>query len=154
MLEFSRLTEKPVEIKEDPGSGQSFRPVRRHLRFEGCGHGDGQKGRKAVYKLKRFSSHGQGGSGDVLTGSLRTLAMGMDDCEAASLGVYVHGLAGEAAEKKYGVHLSWPESWQAVSGGGQWKCIKSVCEGGSGPDPEEYEGDPERAAEGTKIIGG
>ena len=26
--------------------------------------------------------------------------MGMDDCEAASLGVYVHGLAGEAAGEK------------------------------------------------------
>ena len=44
-----------------PGSGQGvFGPVRRHLRFEGCGHGDGQKGRKAVYKLKRLSGHGQG----------------------------------------------------------------------------------------------
>ena len=47
----------------------------------------------------------KGGSGDVLTGVIAgLLAMGMDDCEAASLGVYVHGLAGEAAEKKYGVH--------------------------------------------------
>ena len=47
----------------------------------------------------------KGGSGDVLTGVIAgLLAMGMDDCEAASLGVYVHGLAGEAAGKKYGVH--------------------------------------------------
>ena len=32
------------------------------------------------------------------------LALGMDDCEAASLGVYLHGLAGEAAAEMYGVH--------------------------------------------------
>ena len=58
----------------------------------------------------------KGGSGDVLTGVIAgLLAMGMDDCEAASLGVYVHGLAGEAAEKNTAFTRSWPESWQAVS---------------------------------------
>ena len=47
----------------------------------------------------------KGGSGDVLCGVIAGfLALGMDECEAASLGVYVHGLAGEAAERKYGVH--------------------------------------------------
>lgn len=47
----------------------------------------------------------KGGSGDVLCGVIAgLLGLGVDECEAASLGVYVHGLAGEKAAKKYGVH--------------------------------------------------
>ena len=47
----------------------------------------------------------KGGSGDVLCGVIAGLAgMGMEECDAASLGVYVHGLAGEVAARKYGVH--------------------------------------------------
>jgi len=47
----------------------------------------------------------KGGSGDVLCGLIAgLLGLGMDECEAASLGVYVHGLAGEAAAKKFGIH--------------------------------------------------
>jgi len=47
----------------------------------------------------------KGGSGDVLCGVLAgLLGLGMDECEAASLGVYVHGLAGEAAARKFGMH--------------------------------------------------
>ena len=43
------------------------------------------------------------GSGDVLTGALAALiAMGMEEGQAAVLGVYLHGLAGEAAEKALG----------------------------------------------------
>lgn len=50
-------------------------------------------------------SMAKGGSGDVLCGVIAGLmAIGMDDCEAASLGVYIHGLAGERAALKYGVH--------------------------------------------------
>lgn len=47
----------------------------------------------------------KGGAGDVLCGVIAgLLALGMEECEAASLGVYVHGLAGEAAERKFGAH--------------------------------------------------
>lgn len=47
----------------------------------------------------------KGGSGDVLCGVIAGfLALGMEECDAASLGVYVHGLAGEAAERKFGAH--------------------------------------------------
>ena len=41
------------------------------------------------------------GSGDVLTGLLAALlSQGMEPYEAAKTGVYLHGLAGEAAEKR------------------------------------------------------
>lgn len=47
----------------------------------------------------------KGGSGDVLCGVIAgLLALGMEESEAASLGVYIHGLAGEAAERRYGIH--------------------------------------------------
>ena len=47
----------------------------------------------------------KGGSGDVLTGVIAGLvALGLEESDAAALGVYVHGLAGEAAEKHFGVH--------------------------------------------------
>ncbi len=44
-----------------------------------------------------------GGSGDVLTGVIAGLAAnGMPAYEAACMGVYLHGLGGEAAQKKFG----------------------------------------------------
>ena len=47
----------------------------------------------------------KGGSGDVLTGVIAGLiALGLEESDAASLGVYVHGLAGEKAAKRFGVH--------------------------------------------------
>jgi NAD(P)H-hydrate epimerase len=47
----------------------------------------------------------KGGSGDVLTGVIAGfIAIGMEECDAASLGVYVHGLAGEKAEAAAGTH--------------------------------------------------
>ncbi len=45
------------------------------------------------------------GSGDVLTGVIAgLLAQGMDNLQAATLGVYIHGLAGESAAYKLGTH--------------------------------------------------
>lgn len=50
-------------------------------------------------------SMAKGGSGDVLCGVIAgLLGLGMDECDAASLGVYVHGLAGESAAKNVGTH--------------------------------------------------
>lgn len=47
----------------------------------------------------------KGGSGDVLSGTIAGLiAIGMEDCEAASFGAYLHGLAGERAAAALGVH--------------------------------------------------
>jgi NAD(P)H-hydrate epimerase len=43
------------------------------------------------------------GSGDVLTGTIAgLLAQGMDAVEAAAVGCYVHGLAGDVAARRYG----------------------------------------------------
>lgn len=45
------------------------------------------------------------GSGDVLSGVIGALvAQGMKGEQAASLGVYIHGLAGDAAKNKLGTH--------------------------------------------------
>ena len=56
------------------------------------------------------SALAKAGSGDVLTGMIAgLLAQKMDEFEAAKLGVYLHGLCGELAAKKfteYGVMAS------------------------------------------------
>ena len=51
------------------------------------------------------SAMAKAGSGDVLTGIIAGLiAIGMDEEEAACLGVYLHGRAGDAAASKSGAH--------------------------------------------------
>ena len=44
-----------------------------------------------------------GGSGDVLTGVIAALAgYGIDPFDAAAVGAYMHGLAGDIAAERYG----------------------------------------------------
>ena len=65
-----------------------------------------------------------GGSGDVLTGViLALLAQGYSTEEAAKIGTYIHGLAGDVAQKKQGmigmiasdIITCLPTAWQLVS---------------------------------------
>lgn len=79
----------------------------------------------------RFNTTGnpgmaKGGSGDALTGLLTgLLAQGYSTIDAATLGVYLHGLAGDLAAKRLGQHamtsmdlvLELPAAWLGVQGG-------------------------------------
>jgi len=59
-------------------------------------------GGKAWFNNTGNAGMAKGGSGDVLTGILTALvAQGYDTIEAAILGVYLHGLAGDLAAKKF-----------------------------------------------------
>ena len=49
------------------------------------------------------SAMAKGGAGDVLSGVIGALlAQGMEEPEAAALGAYIHGLAGETAAARLG----------------------------------------------------
>ena len=65
---------------------------------------DGSGDERAVYVNKSGNSGmATGGSGDVLTGIIAALiAQGMEPYDAATLGVYIHGLAGDAAAEALG----------------------------------------------------
>lgn len=65
---------------------------------------DGNSDEREIYVNKSGNSGmATGGSGDVLTGIIAALiAQGMLPCEAAPLGVYIHGLAGDAAADELG----------------------------------------------------
>lgn len=62
-------------------------------------------GEAAYLNTSGCSAMAKGGSGDVLTGMIAALiAQGMAPKEAAPMGVYVHGLAGEAAGRQKGAY--------------------------------------------------
>ena len=72
----------------------------------------------------RKSGNGTGGSGDVQTGViLALLAQGYPTEEAAKIGTYIHGLAGDVAQKKQGmigmiasdIITCLPTAWRLVS---------------------------------------
>jgi NAD(P)H-hydrate epimerase len=63
--------------------------------------------KKGCYYINVSGNNGMatGGSGDVLTGILGALvAQGMEPYEAACLGVYIHGLAGDEASQEKGTY--------------------------------------------------
>lgn len=62
-------------------------------------------GGRTYVNLSGNNGMATGGSGDVLTGMIcGLLAGGMEPLDAAAFGVYLHGLAGDAAAKTLGVH--------------------------------------------------
>ena len=67
---------------------------------------DGNTGSESAYlNSSGNESMAKGGSGDVLTGMIAGLiAQGLSFEDAARLGVYVHGLTGDAARKKLGAY--------------------------------------------------
>ena len=80
-------------------------PLWNYLRAEGRGDGGALKDQRTYINTSGNSAMAKAGSGDVLTGIIAGLiAIGMDEEEAACLGVYLHGRAGDAAASKSGAH--------------------------------------------------
>lgn len=108
VAEFSRISEKSIEeIKENPveAAREFFEKYGLTCILKDAATVTARKDGKIFVNLSGSPAMAKGGSGDVLCGVIAGfLGLGMDECDAASLGVYVHGLAGEAAAEKYGVH--------------------------------------------------
>lgn len=108
LAEFSRLTGKAVDEIQKDLIGAAREASDRYgvtCVLKDAATVTAGKDGKIFVNTSGSPALAKGGSGDVLTGVIAgLLALGMDECEAASLGVYVHGLAGEAAAKTIGVH--------------------------------------------------
>lgn len=106
MGEMSALTGKEiVSMKEDP-AGTACEFANRYgciCVLKGARTVVARKGRPYYLNTSGCSAMATAGSGDVLTGILAGfLAEGHDCMEAATLGVYMHGITGEIASEKYG----------------------------------------------------
>lgn len=108
LAEFSRLTGRSVdEIREDlvGAARQASDQYGVTCVLKDSATVTAGKDGRVFVNASGSPAMAKGGSGDVLTGVIAGfLALGMDECEAASMGVYVHGLAGEAAAGRFGVH--------------------------------------------------
>lgn len=108
LSECSRLTGKSIdEIKEDLISTAKEVADRYSVTcvLKDAATVTARKDGKVFVNRSGSPAMAKGGSGDVLCGVIAgLLGLGLEESEAASLGVYVHGLAGELAADKYGVH--------------------------------------------------
>lgn len=106
--EMSRLTQKTIEeIKDDlTGTAEQYakdRGITCVLKDAAtvCARRDG----KTYINSSGNSGMAKAGSGDVLTGIIAgLLALGLEEPDSASLGVYLHGLAGDEARRLHGEH--------------------------------------------------
>lgn len=103
--EMKRLTGREIqEIKENPiGIAENFHKTYGAV----CVLKDARtviaSGNGVYVNTSGNDGMATGGSGDVLSGIIGgLLAGGMRICDGAELGVYLHGLAGDAAAKKHG----------------------------------------------------
>lgn len=100
--EFARLTGLDTKAIQGDRESLAVEFARKHkvavlLKGVGTVITDGQR---IAVNTTGNSGMATGGSGDVLTGLIASLlAQGMDVFEAAQLGAYVHGLAGETASE-------------------------------------------------------
>ncbi len=104
--EMSRLTGKTIkEIKAEPlkcamefAEEYGLVCVLKDARTFVCAAGE-----KTYVNMSGNDGMASAGSGDVLSGIIAALiGMGKEKADAARLGVYVHGLAGDMAAKEYG----------------------------------------------------
>lgn len=107
--EFSRLVGKDKSEIEAQRESLAVQFAREHhvillLKGQGTIITDGN--RIAINRTGN-TALSTGGSGDVLTGIIASLlAQGVESFDAAQLGAYVHGLAGEAVAERYGARFS------------------------------------------------
>jgi NAD(P)H-hydrate epimerase len=103
--EFSRLVEKPiaeVQQKRVDAAGAFATTNRIIVVLKGSGTVV-TDGRRFYQNTTGNPGMATGGTGDVLTGVIAALlGQGMDPFEAAQLGVYMHGLAGDLARDELG----------------------------------------------------
>lgn len=103
--EMSRLTGKMISaILEDiPGSAKSYAKERLLICILKDARTAVSDGKQLFLNTSGNNGMAVGGSGDVLTGILcGLLAQGMPAYEAACMGVYLHGLCGDAARRHLG----------------------------------------------------
>jgi len=105
--EFARLTgTKVAEVQNDrEGQAVRFAACSEHLTVVLKGHGTIVTDGRRVYRNETGNpGMATGGSGDVLTGVIAALlGQGLGAFEAAQLGTYVHGLAGDLAREQTGM---------------------------------------------------
>ncbi len=106
MKEMERLSKIPVKtLIEDRIARAKEQAGEKHILVLKDARTIVTDGVRETY-INTSGNHGMavGGSGDVLTGIIAAFAVQNDLLEAARLGVYCHGLAGDAAVKKAGYH--------------------------------------------------
>ena len=106
-MEMARLLGCPVETvtADIPGTALSFAAERGVICVLKSHRTAVSDGNRLMINNSGNSGMATGGSGDVLSGIIASLiAQGMQPYNAACLGVYLHGLAGDEAAAKLGEH--------------------------------------------------